>query len=50
MVAIKPCFNVSLGTTQSLAFDFENTLHGFIGAGPVVLTDGAGNNVHQNNL
>ena len=48
MVAIKLHVTVSLGNAQSLAF--ENTLHGFIGAGPVVLTDGAGNNVHQNNL
>ena len=50
MVAIKLHVTVSLGNAQSLAFDFENTLHGFIGAGPVVLTDGAENNVHQNNL
>ena len=40
---------VSFGNAQSLPFDFENTLHGFIGAGgnDPVLTNGAGNNVLQ---
>ena len=40
---------VSFGYAQTLPFDFDNTLHGFIGAGgnDPVLTNGAGNNVLQ---
>jgi len=36
---------VSFGYAQTLPFDFEATLHGFIGDGGPVVTNGAGNDV-----
>ena len=33
------------GNAQTLPFNFEGTLHGFVGAGGPVITNGAGNDV-----
>lgn len=38
---------VSIGYTQTLPFDFEGTIHGFVGTGGPVVTNGSGNNVLQ---